>query len=98
MSNNRTDLNCFHLLLTVRLGHTLTLTWHERRIGLAEACGIRMIGNGTVEQLAAFLEELLKYEVIYVFQTKDRALKKKEFQSTKNRKTFQESCHGWLDK
>lgn len=48
----------------------------------------------TVEQLAAFLEEILQYEVIYAFQTKEQGIKKKkkkdEFQSPKSIKTLRE--------
>lgn len=33
----------------------------------------------TVEQLAAFLEGILQYEVIYAFQTKEQGIKKKKW-------------------
>lgn len=53
-------------------------------------------GSVTVEQLATFLKELLKYEVINAFETRQDIKKiKDEFQSTKNIKTSQESCHAW---
>lgn len=88
---NQPKLFSFCLLLIVALNHILILTQHECRIGLVAVCGIRVQGTWgeTVKQLTALLEEILQYEVIYAFQTKEQGVKerkekKEEFQSPKS--------------
>lgn len=76
---NQPKLFSFCLLLTVGLDHVLILTWHGELAFHIEEYGMRVQGtwSETIEQLAAFLEEILQCEVIYASQTKEQGIKKK---------------------